>query len=74
MLTELYGVDTGSMKKNLQVLLIKNKRKHLTERKKTEYKNRFNEAYDYFEKRGFFKGVQILKELETSFFAYQSQQ
>ena len=37
-LTQLYGVDTGSMKKNLEVLLMKNKRKHFTERKKTEYK------------------------------------
>ncbi len=52
MLTELYGVDTGSMKKNLEVLFIKNKRKHFTERKKTEYKNRFNEAYDFSKSAG----------------------
>ncbi len=68
MLTELYGVDTGSMKKNLELLYIKNKRKHFTERNKTEYKNCFNEAYDYFEKRQCLEGAKKVKELEMNFF------
>ena len=68
MLTELYGVDRGSMKKNLELLFIKNKRKHFTERNKTEYKNCFNEAYEYFEKRKCLKGVNKVKELEINFF------
>ena len=69
MLTELYGVDTGSLKKSLEIIFIKNKRKHFTERNKTEYKNRFNEAYDFFEKRECLEGVKILRELEPNFFS-----
>ncbi len=37
--------------------LIAVRHKYFTERKKTEYKNRFNEAYDFFEKRGCLEGV-----------------
>ncbi len=70
-LTELYGVDTGSMKKSLEFLFIKSKRGHFTERHKTEFKNRFNEAYNFFEKRRCLKGLGILKELEISFFDYK---
>ncbi len=69
MLTELFGVDTGSMKKNLELIFIKSKRKDFTERNKTEYKNRFNEAYDFFENRRCIEGLQILKKLETNFFS-----
>jgi len=45
LLMKLYGIDAGSIKKNLELLVIRNKRKTLTERKKTELKNRFTEAY-----------------------------
>ncbi len=68
MLTELYGVDSGSMKKNLELLSIRSKRKHFSERNKTEYKNCFNEAYGYFEKRQCLKGIKKVKELEMDFF------
>ncbi len=67
-LTELYGVDTGSIKKSLELIYMKNKRKHLTERQITEYKNRFNEAFNYFEMCGCIIGMKSLKELETDFF------
>lgn len=69
MLTELYGVDTGSMKKNLELLFMKNKRKHFSERNKTEYKNCFEEAYSYFEKCNCLKGVEKVKKFETVFFS-----
>ncbi len=68
MLTELYGVDSGSMKKNLELLYIKNKRKYFSERNKTVYKNCFDEAYGYFEKRQCMEGAKKITELETNFF------
>ncbi len=68
MLTDLYGVDPGSMKKNLELLYIKNKRKYFSERNKTEYKNCFDEAYGYFEKRHCLEGAKKVKELEMNFF------
>ncbi len=64
----LFGVDSGSIKKNLEILLVGGKRKDLTERRKTEFKNRFNEAYTFFEKIGSVDGVLKLKKLEVQFF------
>jgi len=58
----------GSIKKNLELLVISNKRKNLTERKRTELKNRFNEAYLFLEELGFKQGLLKLKELEMNFF------
>jgi hypothetical protein len=62
---KLYGVDKGSLKKNLE--LIFGKRKKLPPRKHTEIQNRFSEAYTFFEKLDFPKGIQLLKELESKF-------
>ena len=47
LLMKLYGADIGSIKKNLELIFIPSKRKDLTERKKTELKNRFSEAYSF---------------------------
>jgi hypothetical protein len=65
MLTKLYGVDQGSMKKNLE--LIYGKKKNLPPRKYTEIRNRFQEAYDFFEEIQFREGVNILNPLEQKF-------
>ena len=68
LLTKLYGVDSGSVKKNLELILIPSKRKNLTERKKNELKNRFSEAYLFLEEINFEPGIQKLKELEMKLF------
>lgn len=68
LLTKLYGVDQGSMKKNLELILGTVKRKNLTERKITELKNRFSETYDFMQSIQFTAGIEKLKELEGKFF------
>lgn len=65
LLMKLYGVDKGSLRKNLELIL--GKKQKLQPRKYTEIQNRFNEAYTFFENLGFPKGVQLLKELESKF-------
>ena len=67
-LNKLYGVDTGSLKKNIDLLLLPCKRKHLTERQKTELRNRFNEAASFYEQIDYKKGLQVLKQAEMKFF------
>ncbi len=62
---KLYGVDQGSLKKNLE--LIFTRKKNLTERKITEIQNRFQEAYNFFEEIQFKEGMRILDELEQKF-------
>jgi len=67
-LMKLYGVDEGSLRKNIDLIFgSSSKRKNLTERKRTEMKNRFDEAYHFFEMLQFNQGSQILKELEIKF-------
>jgi len=65
LLTQLFGVDQGSLKKNLELIL--GKRKELSARKQTEIRNRFEEAYAFFESLQFPQGVLILKELASKF-------
>lgn len=65
LLMKLYGVDKGSLRRNLELIL--GKKKKLQPRKYTEIQNRFNEAYAFFENLGFPKGIQLLKELEAKF-------
>ncbi len=67
MLTRIYGVDSGSMKKSLELLLLKSKRKNLSDRKKTEVEKSFSEAYNFFEENGYKKNITKLKELELNF-------
>jgi len=64
-LMKLYGVDQGSLKKNLE--LIFGRKKNLSERKYTEIGNRFQEAYNFFEEIQFKEGIRILSELEQKF-------
>lgn len=68
LLKKLYGVDSGSMKKNLELILGTVKKKNMTDRKITEIRNRFTETYDYLEALNFNVGIDRLKELEANFF------
>lgn len=68
LLKKLYGVDSGSMKKNLELIFGTAKRKNMTDRKITELRNRFAETYEYSEALEFNAGIERLKELEASFF------
>lgn len=68
LLRKLYGVDSGSMKKNLELILGTAKRKNMSDRKITEIRNRFAETYDYLEALEFSTGIEKLKELEATFF------
>jgi hypothetical protein len=65
LLTQLYGVDAGSLKKNLELII--GKRQNLSARKVTEIQNRFGEAYEFFNELHFKEGVRILIELESKF-------
>lgn len=65
LLMQLFGVDQGSLKKNLELIL--GKKKDLSARKQTEIRNRFDEAYAFFEQLQFSQGILILKELESKF-------
>jgi hypothetical protein len=64
LLMKLYGVDQGSLKKNLE--LIFGSKKNLSERKRTEIRNRFQEAYDFFEEIQFNQGPKLLQ-LQATF-------
>lgn len=68
LLKKLYGVDAGSMKKNLELILGTAKRKDMSDRKITELRNRFTETYNYLEALHFSAGIERLKELEATFF------
>lgn len=65
LLMKLYGVDPGSLKKNLE--LIYGKKKCHLPRKQTEISTRFDEAINFFEETGFQKGGSILRELRKKF-------
>ncbi len=68
-MTKLYGVDRGSLKSNLELIIgITGKRKNLTDRKRTEITNRFGEAYLFLEEIKFDAGAEELKKLETKLF------
>ena len=69
LLMKLYGVDKGSLKKYLE--LIFTRKKSMSERRQTEIRNRFSEAFAFFEDLNFSKGIIILRELEAKFFKPQ---
>lgn len=68
LLMKLYGVDPGSLKKNLELILGTSKRKNLSERRHTEIRNRFNETFSFLDELGYVNGIEKLKELEIKFF------
>ncbi len=62
-------MDSGSLKKSLELILIPMKRKNLTERKITELRNRFEETFRFMEELQFAAGIEELKKLEQQFFS-----
>lgn len=64
-LTHLFGVDQGSLKKNLE--LIYGKKKDLPPRKLTEIANRLDEAITFFESINFPKGIAILQDWKKKY-------
>jgi hypothetical protein len=62
LLMKVYGVDNGSLKKNLELII--SKPKDLSSRKLKEIEKGFEEAFSFFETLQFDKGVSALKELE----------
>jgi hypothetical protein len=65
LLQQLYGVDRGSLRNNLELISgTSAKRKNLGERKLTEMRNRFDEAATFFRQLNYPQGVSLLKELE----------
>ncbi len=67
LLAKLYGVDTGSLKKNLA--LIFSKGKNFSVRKSTEMQNQFEEAVNFLEDINFTKAVQSLESLKQKLLA-----
>src|SRR6266498_821982 len=65
LLMKLFGLDKGSLKKNLELII--GKKKIFTTRKLTEIQNRFSEAYQFFEELKFDPGIVELKKLEAKF-------
>ncbi len=65
LLTKLLGVDQGSLKKSLELIL--GKKKNLSERKLTEIQNQFEEAKTFFEEIQFEEGLHVLNNLEQKF-------
>lgn len=61
-LTKLYGVDNGSLKKNLELLF--HKSASLSPRKRKEIEKGFEEAYSFFEDLNYEKGTSLLKSIE----------
>jgi hypothetical protein len=62
LMAALYGVDAGSLKKNLA--LIMGKSKDLSLRKSSEIRKQFDEAFDFLQKANCIEGVAILKKME----------
>lgn len=64
-LTSLFGVDQGSLKKNLE--LIYGKKKDLPPRKLTEITNRLEEATTFFESINFPNGAAVLRDWKKKY-------
>ncbi|MES1221227.1 MAG: hypothetical protein ABUT20_37345 [Bacteroidota bacterium] len=62
LMATLYGVDPGSLKKNLAIIFGKNK--NLSIRKSTELSNQFEEAFNFLGQLNCIEGIQLLKILE----------
>jgi Sec-independent protein secretion pathway components len=70
LLMQLYGIDPGSIRANLELITGNGRRKSLSDRKRTELVNRFDEAYRFFEEQGFTAGMLLLKDLEVRIVGY----
>lgn len=67
LLTKLYGVDSGSLKKNIDILICPSAYK-FSERKLTELRNRFTETYDFLEVIKYSAAIDCLKQIERQVF------
>ena len=65
LLMQLYGVDKGSLKKNLELIL--GRKRELPPRKHTEICNRIEEARTFLKNLQFPAGVKLLDDLERKF-------
>ena len=61
-IARLYGVDSGSIKKNLSLII--GKKVPIAIRKRTEIQNQFEEAYGYLNELNFKKGIELLRQVE----------
>lgn len=61
-LAKLFGVDPGSLKKNLALIL--GRHQPLTGRKSTEIRNDFSEGFSFLEEINCVEGIAVLKKLE----------
>jgi hypothetical protein len=67
-LEKLYGVDRGSLKTNLELIIGNSgKRSNLTDRRRTEIRNRFAEACAFLKDLNFTRGILLLEKLEMKF-------
>jgi hypothetical protein len=68
-LAKLYGVDRGSLKTNLELILgSSGRRANLSDRRRTEILNRFSEAKNFLNELKFSKGIEILESIELKYF------
>lgn len=63
LLGRLYGVDPGSLKKNIAIIL--GQGKTITGRKATEIQNQFEEAFTFLEELRCDTGIETLKKIEN---------
>ncbi len=68
LMMRLFGKDGGSIKKNMALISgAPNSVKALSQREKTEIRNRFSEAYDFLDQLPFPEGIKVLQSLEVRF-------
>ncbi|TXJ27602.1 MAG: hypothetical protein E6Q24_07140 [Chitinophagaceae bacterium] len=65
LLMKIYGIDPGSIKKNLDMLISPRSLSKVSNRKMTEIRNCFNDVYQVFEELHLEDAVDYLKRLES---------
>jgi hypothetical protein len=70
LMAKLYGVDDGSLKKNLAVIV--GKTKPLTLRKATEIRNQFEEAFTFLQAINCAEGIALLQKTESRLLSEKS--
>lgn len=65
LLMKIFGVDPGSIKKNLDLLISPPGFSKISERKKTEIRNRFNDVYQVLEELNIKEAINRLRTIES---------
>jgi len=65
LLTKVFGVDSGSIKKNLDLIITSTKVTKMTERRMTELQNRFIETYQFLDELGLEEAARFLAKIEV---------